>query len=114
MIHKKFKAFIDYLNSLTLKDRDLYEQYAMMKNAASVLDERIKELSEMIVGEMSETIGVEKQTFKYGTFSLTHRKSYTYSDKVKEKEEQLKALKKKEEESGKAKVEIKTGLLFRG
>lgn len=111
-IHTKFKDFIDYLSSLTLKDRDLYEQYAMMKNASKVLDERTTELQEMILEEMNR-IGVEKQKFEYGSFSITERKTWKYTDDVKQKETEFKEAKKSEEESGTATCEIKKGLLFR-
>lgn len=112
-IHDEFKKFLDYLNSLTLKDRDLYEQYAMMKNAIKVLDERVEELQGMIVGEMQE-MKLEKQQFEYGTFTVTNRKTFKYSELVKEEEQKVKALKKSEEESGVATFEEKQGLLFRG
>ena len=105
-IHTKFKEFIDYLDSLNLNDGDLYEQYAMMKNATKVLDERTEELQGMIVEEM-ERIGVDKQTFPYGTFSATSRKNWKYTENVENKLLEIKSLKKKEEESGVATFEIK-------
>ena len=112
-IHKQFKEFIDYLNSLSLKDKDLYEQYAMMKSASGVLDERMSELAGMIIGEM-ELSGVEKQTFPYGTFSQTERKTWKYSEDIENKNTALKEAKKLEENSGEATYEIKKSLLFRG
>ena len=111
--HKKFKEFLDYLISLKLRDADLYEQYAMMKNATKVLDERIEELSEMIIGEM-ETIGVVKQVFDYGTFTQSERKTWKYSEQVELLNAKLKETKKKEEENETATFEIKKSLLFRG
>jgi len=112
-LHDKFKEFLDYLNSLKLRDRDLYEQYAMMKNAIKVLDERTEELQAMILEEM-DALKVEKQKFAYGTFSITSRKSFKYSDLVKVKDAEVKALKKVEEEDGTATFEEKKSLLFRG
>lgn len=112
-IHEKFHEFVSYLNSLKLRDRDLYEQYAMMKNASSILDERTSELQSMILEEMKE-LGVEKQQFPYGGFTVTSRKTFTYTPAVKEKEQEVKDLKKKEEEDGVATFEIKNGLLFKG
>lgn len=109
---EKFKEFIDYLNSLTLKDKDLYAQYYMMKSASKILDERTDELQSMILEEMN-ALGVEKQKFEYGSFTVTERKSWKYSDDVKEKELTFKEAKKKEEEDGIATCEIKKGLLFR-
>lgn len=112
-IHKKFHEFIEYLNSLKLRDADLYEQYAMMKNAIKVLDERVEELSEMIIGEM-ETTGVTKQTFPYGTFTQSERKTWKYTEQVELLNAKLKETKKKEEENETATFEIKKSLLFRG
>lgn len=112
-IHNKFSEFVDYLNTLELKESDLYEQYAMMKNATKVLDERIEELQTLITEEM-ERMKLEKQQFAYGTFTITNRKTFKYSEVVKEKEVEVKALKKQEEESGVATFEEKKGLLFRG
>ncbi len=115
-IHTKFKEFIDYLNSLQLKDRDLYEQYAMMKNATKVLDERVKELQGMIADVMLD-LGVDKQEFDYGTFSIATRKTYRYSQALEQREnqlnEELENDKQKERESGVATCEEKKGLLFR-
>jgi len=112
-IHKKFHEFVEYLNSLKLRDADLYQQYAMMKNAIKVLDERVEELSEMIVGEM-ETTGVVKQTFDFGTFTQSERKTWKYTEQVETLNQKLKETKKKEEESGVATFETKKSLLFRG
>lgn len=107
--------FIDYINSLNdmeLKDKGLYQQYSMMKAAAKVLDERVDEINQLIVEEM-ERLGVERQTFEYGVFSLTSRKKWKYSPDILSKEREVKELKKREEDEGKATFEETKSLLFR-
>lgn len=112
-INTKFVEFIDYLNSLDLKDADLYEQYSMMKNATKVLDERIDELQGMIFDEMKR-LKVEKQVFEFGQFIITQRKTFSYTENVEKLNNSLKELKKKEEQEGIAKLEIKENVMFKG
>lgn len=110
--HQKLRDFVEYLNSLDLNQSDLYEQYMAMKNAQKVLDERIEEIQGLITSEM-ESLGVQKQTFPYGTFSLTERKTWKYTEAIEKLSETLKTAKKSQEESGEANFEIKKSLTFR-
>lgn len=123
-IQKFFSEYVEQLNKLNLKDNDLYVQYASMKNAVKVLEERIDELNGMIKEEMEVTLGVEKQKFAFGTFSIGKKSTYRFSDTIKKLEDELKIkvdeLKKpieeeksKEIEKGIAVEEIKTNLIFR-
>lgn len=53
-INKKGAEYIDFLNSFTLKDADLYAQYASMKGVLSAVEERCKELNELIVHDCQD------------------------------------------------------------
>lgn len=107
-----FKNYIDGLNSMELKDKDLYQQYAMMKSAKSVLEERIEELNKIIFEEMQKT-GERKKTFDYGGFTIVPKEKWSYSDAVKSKENEVKELKKKEQDEGVANMETSEYLLFK-
>lgn len=111
-IHLTFNSFIDKLNALDLTDADLYVQYAVMKNAAKVLAERIQEINGLIMEEM-DRLKVEKQQFDYGTFSVTERKKWTYPALILKAEEKLEARKLQSQKDGKATVEITKSLMFR-
>ncbi len=108
----KIKEFIESLNTMTLKDKDLYEQYMFMKSASRVIDERIDEVGNMIVEEMNR-VGEIKKEFEFGKFTIGSRKSYKYSPKVEELNEKVKVQKKIEEEDGTAEVTEKNYLLFK-
>lgn len=123
-IQKFFSEYIQQLNKLNLKDNDLYVQYASMKNAVKVLEERIEELNGMIKEEMEKTLGVEKQKFPFGTFTIGKKSVYKFSENIKKLEEEFKTKvdelkkpieeeKQKEIEEGIAIEEIKTNLIFR-
>lgn len=107
-----FRGYIETLNSMELKDKDLYTQYAMMKNAYKILADRIDELSEIIVEEMKREGSIKKE-FDYGKFSLTKRAKWTYSEEVEKLNTSLKETKKKEEDEGIAVKEETEYLNFR-
>ncbi len=123
-------------------NKELLKEYAETKNQIKELTSKAKEMEVEVLAEVvSTTKELEMDNLKtdYGTFSLTERKSYTYSEdytkreseialeivpiqeEMKPFEEKISGLRseldevaKSEEESGKAKVEIKTGLRFSG
>lgn len=107
-----FRNYIDTLNGMELKDKDLYTQYAMMKNAYKILSDRIDELSEIIVEEMRREGSIKKE-FDYGKFSLSKRTKWTYSEEVEKLNISLKETKKKEEDEGIATREETEYLNFR-
>lgn len=121
-------------------NKELLKEYATVKTQIKELTSKAKEMEPEVLTEvMSSTKELEMDNLKtdYGTFSLTSKKSYTYSEDYTKKESEVDAeiapikekikplteeidvlrsvlvgIAKEEEESGKAKVEIKTGLRF--
>lgn len=108
----KFRDFYKGLSEFACNGTDLYQQYAMMKIATKMMEERIDELNEYIVDEMKDK-ELEKQQFEFGSFSLSTRKTYKYTEAVNSLADKLKAQKKAEEESGEATLEEKKSLLFK-
>lgn len=108
----KIKEFVDYLNEKELKDRDLYIQYAEMKNAQKILDERIDEINQIILEQMVEQ-GEEKKVFDFGGFTVGKRATWKYTEAVKEIEDKVKEVKKEEQEKGLATKEEKPYLIFK-
>lgn len=89
------------------------EEYAILDAKMKVLSDqkdllRVKIL-EALVG--SETPSVETPV---GKFTVSKLKSWTYTEAVEEKTEELKALKAKEESTGDATYEEKPSLRFTG
>lgn len=123
-------------------NKELLKEYATTKNQIKELTSKAKGMESDVLAEVvTATKELEMDNLKtdYGTFSLTRSKSYTYSEDYAKKEgevelevapirEEIKPLEEKiseiksvlielakeEEESGKAKVEVKTGLRFSG
>ena len=123
-------------------NKELLKEYAVTKNEIKELTSKAKGMELDVLAEVvSATKELEMDNLKtdYGTFSLIRSKSYTYSEDYAKKEseveleiapikEEIKPLEEKiseiksvlvelakvEEESGKAKVDVKTGLRFSG
>ncbi len=74
--------------------------------------EEAKELEPELKQAMEEA-GADKVKTEFGSFTLITRYKYEYSDEVKKLENELKELKRKEEESGIAKVTELKSLMFR-
>lgn len=79
----------------------MYEEYAIIEAQIKALknkqDEmRVKILEEMVSKEQ------KKIDTSVGSFSVSNRKTWTYTKKVEEMEEKFKALKAKEESTGDA------------
>lgn len=106
------KNFIDKLDTMDLKDRDLHQQYAILKSATKKIDERVDEIGGIILGEM-KVLGEIKKEFDFGKFTVVKKTSYKYSENVDTLATGLKELKKKEEEEGIANKEEKEYLLFK-
>ncbi len=97
--------------------KEKFKQYAEIKNKIKALTTEAKDIEKEVLSEMQE---IEAKTVKsdFGTFSIVERKSWTYTDEVKELEMQNKvtitAIKKLEEEEGKATLKVSESLMFRG
>jgi hypothetical protein len=88
-----------------------YEQYAILDAKIKALTNEKDEIKVQILEELvkSETLSVNTSV---GKFTVSKLKSWTYTDAVEEKSEELKALKAKEESTGDAEFEEKPSLRF--
>lgn len=93
-------------------NKELYQKYADLKNQLSKLEEEAEIVKVSIMEDMKEA-EVEKVEAEYGSFTITSRKNWAYTDKVKGLETTLKATKKEEEEKGLATASITNSLLFK-
>jgi len=94
----------------------ILKQYANLKVQAKEIEAKLKELEPKVFDQVMAVDG-EKIEAKYGTFSLTTKKVWNYSETLLEKEsqikEKIKLMKREEELSGKATLEdIRSGLRF--
>ena len=93
-------------------NKENYKNYADVKNQIKELENKAKEIEVIILDEMkSQEIDSVKSDF--GTFSLTKRKTWKYTDEVLKLSDVVKQQKEKEETEGIATFEEKVGLLFR-
>jgi len=81
------------------KNIDPFEEYAKIKQQLNELEEKRKEM-ELIVQEALDADGLTNKITTYGHYYSMSRKSWEYSDKVKEKAKKLSELKKIEELKG--------------
>lgn len=92
-------------------ENNVYVQYA-------ILDAKIKELTnekDSIRVQILEDIvdnNVDSVVTSVGKFTVSKLKTWTYTEAVEEKSEELKALKAKEESTGDAEFEEKPSLRF--
>lgn len=93
-------------------EKETFAQYAKIKHQIKELTAEAKELEPEIVSGMVE-LGVDKVKTEFGGFTLTTRKTWSYSEKVTALEEQVKVLKAQEESGGVATFEEKKGLMFK-
>ena len=81
--------------------QNTYEEYAIIDAKIAELEAQKAPLRVKILEEMVDR-GEKKVETPFGSFSVSPRKTWTYTEKVSEAEEKFKALKAKEE--GKEKV----------
>lgn len=90
-----------------------FELYAIIDAQIKELTKEKDELKEKIIQDMVAR-GEEKEATPFGNFALAKLKTWTYTEKVKELEEEYKARKAQEESTGEATFEIKPSLRFTG
>jgi predicted phage-related endonuclease len=90
-----------------------YEKYADVKKQIKELTNQAKELENEIKEEM-KIHELDKIKSDWGTFSLSVRKTWTYSPAVDEIKKNLKEMQFEETENGKATCNEKEVLTFRG
>lgn len=90
---------------------NLYEKYALLKAQMVELENQEAELRTQILEKMVEN-DEDKVETPVGSFRKTLLKTWTYTDKVKELQEEFKAQKAKEESTGIATYVEKPSLRF--
>ena len=90
----------------------LFENLAKLESRRKELEIEIELARHAVLQEMQKG-GADTVKAEVGTFTVTTRKKWAYSDEVKVAETNIKNLKKVEEETGIAKFEESKSLLFR-
>ena len=89
----------------------IYEKYAVLDAKIKALTAEKDEVKEQILDDLEST-ETPTTTTTVGKFTISKLKSWTYTEAVEEKAEELKALKAKEESTGDATYEEKPSLRF--
>ncbi len=90
---------------------NLYEEYAQVQAEIDALELKKSQLRPHITQMMIDQ-GMDKMEFALGKFSVSPKKTWTYSDHVLELTENLKAEKAREESTGEATFEEAPVLRF--
>lgn len=93
-------------------NKELLEEYAQLKIKEKELAARIKELGPEIKAMIEET-GADKVDMEVGTFTITVRKTWNFSDLHSVKKTELKDLEEREKADGTAEFEEETSLMFK-
>jgi len=93
-------------------EEEKFREYASLMREIKEKKEMAEELKTELIQDI-EGAGVEKVKSKHGSFTLTRRKTWVYTDKVESKSVELKELKSAEEKAGLATFTEKTSLLFK-
>jgi hypothetical protein len=91
----------------------VWEKYAQLDDKIKNLTAEKDELKVKILDDLVER-GITSAACGLGKFTVSKLKSWTYTEAVEEKNEELKALKAKEESTGDATYEEKPSLRFTG
>ena len=110
--HKAFIILLEELKKMDIGGSGLFEQVAMIKNYQKILADRNDELVQLALDEM-ELANEVKREMPFGKFTVAERKSYVYTDAVTLIENDLKDVKKEEQDNGKAQVNITKYLLVK-
>jgi hypothetical protein len=94
-------------------DKVYYEQYAILDAKIKDLTNQKDEIRNKILEDLVEN-EIPSIDTTVGKFTISKLKSWTYTEAVEEKTEELKALKAKEESTGDATYEEKPSLRFTG
>ncbi len=88
-----------------------YDEYAILDAQIKEMENKKDELRGLILRDMVEA-GEEAIETAVGKFSITRRKTWTYTEKVNELSDKLKATKAKEESTGDATYTEEESLRF--
>ncbi len=93
-------------------NKEKFERYAEIKRQIKALESEADELSPELMRDM-EAEGVDKVDAEVGTFTVSGKKKWTYSDALQNEEAALKEQKKDEQATGVATYEESKFLVFR-
>lgn len=85
------------------------KEYANLKIEEKKIKDRIEELKPEVIKSMK----MEQEETDLGTFTITEKRTYTYSKEIQDKEELLKEQKKEEEQTGVAEYTVAPVLVFK-
>lgn len=91
--------------------KTIFEEYAVLTAQIKALTDKKDDLRDQILEDLSEQ-EVDTVATAVGKFTVAKLKSWTYSNKVAELEEEYKAQKALEESTGEATYEEKSSLRF--
>lgn len=84
-------------------DKEKLERYAALKQEERRIQKDIEDLGPVIL-QMIEASGHDKVKSTFGTFSVEKRRTYVYTEAVKDAERRVSMMKDEEKASGKAAV----------
>lgn len=90
----------------------LFENYEILDSEIKLLEAKRDQIKEQCLAEMQKE-ELDQVKSPSGTFFIVPRKTWKYTKKVEAEKKKLDLLKKKEEESGAAKVTINNSLTYR-
>ena len=91
-------------------NKEIYQQYAKIKNQIKALEAEAKELEPQIVEDMGEEKSISTTI---GSFYITKRKSWTYSQALNELASGLRIKQIMEQSNGTAKSKESQSLIFK-
>ena len=91
-------------------DKTKLERYAELKRIVKQAEEEMDPMKEEILTMMGDHEEVETD---FGKFVVTHRRTYTYPEEIKQREDDLKKAKKTCEQLGTAEYVEKSILMFK-
>lgn len=92
--------------------KENFALYAQLKKQEKAVEEELKRLQPLLIAEMEEA-KADKVDSEQGTFTLSAKKKWSYSEAVDRIEANLKEVKKTEQATGTAKYEESKYLVFR-
>jgi len=99
-----------------MPNKELLLQYATLKEKQKAIETEIEMLKESVLAEIRSIVGESDQNVALegrGTFVITKKKKWEYSDLVKRLERELKNNKDDEERTGEARFTIQEILMYK-
>jgi len=94
-------------------NKQLFTQYATIKNQITELELQLKELQPQILEELATVDDKQVELDQVGVFSVTHRKTWTYPIEILALQKQVKDVEKSSQADGTATFEEIRGVMFK-